>query len=51
MQKRDVFRMMSFVADGLKKSLVKVVLGNITPMRLVFPGIFFQFLNCGFTIW
>lgn len=38
MQRKDVFRMMSFVADGWKKPLVKVVLGNITSVRLVFPA-------------
>lgn len=40
--------MMCFVADGLKKFPRKVVLGNITPMRFVFPGTFSQFLSCGF---
>lgn len=41
---KRVFRMMCFIADGLKKFLRKVVLGNTTPMRLVFPGTFSQFL-------
>lgn len=45
-QKKDGFRMMRFVADGLKKFLVKVVLGNITSMELVSS----VFLICGFTI-